>query len=172
MSDRGLPTKLLSKGPLFVKADPGLAHRMIANLFDNELKHVPPACTVTVDLHSEDNEAVLTLMDDGKGFDPAVLAQLFMRRVKSTLSTGHGLGLAFVDAVVPPWRLYPCFEPPRVGNPDSDTPCPRACAPALCLGKRRCPPAGQRLGRLQACRECARTDKENKGLGREFPLPV
>ena len=85
---------------MFVKADPGLAHRMIANLFDNELKHVPPACTVTVDLHSEDNEAVLTLMDDGKGFDPAVLAQLFMRRVKSTLSTGHGLGLAMVrDAV-------------------------------------------------------------------------
>ncbi len=100
MSDRGLRTKLLSKGPLFVKADPGLAHRMIANLFDNELKHVPPACTVTVDLHSEDNEAVLTLMDDGKGFDPAVLAQLFIERVKGTSSTGRGLGLAFVDAVV------------------------------------------------------------------------
>ncbi|HTB98321.1 MAG TPA: ATP-binding protein [Terracidiphilus sp.] len=100
MSEKGLHVKLLSHGPSIVKADPGLAHRMVANLFDNELKHVPSACTVTLSLRNETEEVVLTLMDDGNGFDSAILPQLFVQRTKSKSSTGHGLGLAFVDAVV------------------------------------------------------------------------
>ena len=100
MSDRGLPTKLLSKGPLFVKADPGLAHRMIANLFDNELKHLPASCTVTISLSASEDSALLVVEDDGPGFESGVLSQVFERRVKGQNSIGHGLGLAFVEAVV------------------------------------------------------------------------
>ncbi|MGD0095988.1 MAG: sensor histidine kinase [Terracidiphilus sp.] len=72
---------------------------MIANLFDNELKHVPCACTVNLRLRTEDDAASFILEDDGPGFDPEVLPHLFERRVKGKDSNGHGLGLAFVDAV-------------------------------------------------------------------------
>ena len=100
MSERGLQIQLHSGGPLMIDADAALIHRMIANLFDNELKHLPTHCAVTVDLHSEDGSALLTLEDDGPGFAPEVSPHLFERRVKGKESSGHGLGLAFVDAVV------------------------------------------------------------------------
>jgi signal transduction histidine kinase len=100
MSERGLQIKLRSSGPLRVDADASLIHRMIVNLFDNELKHLPAACTVTVLLKKEGEAASLVLEDDGPGFAPEVSPHLFERRVKGTQSNGHGLGLAFVDAVV------------------------------------------------------------------------
>ena len=99
MSERGLQIALHSAGTLKISADASLIHRMIANLFDNELKHLPAACTVTIKLQTEDNAAVLMLQDDGPGFDPQVLPHLFERRVKGKDSQGHGLGLAFIDAV-------------------------------------------------------------------------
>jgi signal transduction histidine kinase len=72
---------------------------MIANLLDNELKHLPPACSLTIELRGEEDSARLILEDDGPGFDPEVLLHLFERRVKGRDSNGHGLGLAFIDAV-------------------------------------------------------------------------
>jgi signal transduction histidine kinase len=99
MSERGLQIALHSAGTLKISADASLIHRMIANLFDNELKHLPAACTVAIKLQTEDNAAVLMLQDDGPGFDPQVLPHLFERRVKGKDSQGHGLGLAFIDAV-------------------------------------------------------------------------
>ena len=100
MSERGLQVKLSSEGPLTIVGDAGLLHRMIANLFDNELKHLPPRCHVRVRLEGADDKAVLTIADDGMGFDEEILENLFVRRVKGRNSSGHGLGLAFVDAVV------------------------------------------------------------------------
>jgi len=99
MSEKGLKVEMQSSGPLRVLADPALLHRMIANLLDNELKHLPANCTVRIGLLSSDEAASIVFEDDGPGFDPEVLAQLFERRVKGRGSNGHGLGLAFVDAV-------------------------------------------------------------------------
>jgi signal transduction histidine kinase len=73
---------------------------MIANLFDNELKHLPASCTVTISLSSSEDAALLVVEDDGPGFESEVLSQVFERRVKGRNSSGHGLGLAFVEAVV------------------------------------------------------------------------
>lgn len=99
MSEKGLQIRLRSSGPARMVADAGLIHRMIANLFDNELKHVAPSCAVTVQLQSTETAATLIVRDNGKGFDPEVRSHLFERRIKGTGSAGHGLGLAFVDAV-------------------------------------------------------------------------
>ena len=99
MSEKGLQIRLQSGGPLTIEADAALLHRMVANLFDNELKHLPPACSVTIRLSVEDDAASLILDDDGPGFDPEVCLHLFERRVKGRDSNGHGLGLAFIDAV-------------------------------------------------------------------------
>ncbi len=100
MSEKGLQIRLYSDGPLVIESDAALLHRMIANLFDNELKHVPSACTISVRLAAEDDAASLVVEDDGPGFDQDVLPHLFERRVKGKESDGHGLGLAFVDAVM------------------------------------------------------------------------
>jgi signal transduction histidine kinase len=43
---------------------------------------------------------MLSVEDDGPGFSSDVSEHLFERRVKGKDSNGHGLGLAFVDAVV------------------------------------------------------------------------
>ncbi len=100
MSEKGLQIRLHSGGPLTVEADAALLHRMIANLFDNELKHLPAACTINLRLTAVSGGASLAIEDDGPGFEPEVLPHLFERRVKGRESNGHGLGLAFVDAVV------------------------------------------------------------------------
>lgn len=99
MSEKGLRVNMRSRGAVRIFADTALVHRMIANLLDNELKHIPPASTLTIELQSAEDMALLILEDDGPGFDPEVLLHLFERRVKGRDSNGHGLGLAFVDAV-------------------------------------------------------------------------
>jgi hypothetical protein len=82
-----------------VQADAALIHRLVGNLFDNELKHLPSGCTVTIQLESDHELASLKIEDDGPGFAPEVIDHLFESRVKGKESSGHGLGLAFVDAV-------------------------------------------------------------------------
>jgi signal transduction histidine kinase len=99
MAEKGLKIRLRSVGSLKIEADEALIHRMIANLFDNELKHLHAACTVTIRLQMEDEAMTLVFEDDGPGFSPEVMPHLFERRVKGRESNGHGLGLAFIDAV-------------------------------------------------------------------------
>ena len=100
MSERGIKILLRSGGPVKISADAALVHRMVANLFDNELKHLPASCTVTIRLFAEPDAAFLILEDDGPGFDPEISAHMFEHRVKGRASNGRGLGLAFVEAVV------------------------------------------------------------------------
>ena len=63
MSDKGLHIELSSAGPLQVYADAALLHRMMANLFDNEAKHVPPSCTVEISLALAGEAAMLVIED-------------------------------------------------------------------------------------------------------------
>jgi signal transduction histidine kinase len=100
MVERDIHLRLDSCGPVRVAGDEGLIHRMVANLFDNELKHLPSGAGVTVQLQEHESEAVLIVRDNGAGFSPEVRQQLFAGRVRDRSSAGHGLGLAFVDAVV------------------------------------------------------------------------
>jgi signal transduction histidine kinase len=100
MSEKGFEVKLLSQGPVKIFADAALIHRMVANLLDNELKHLPSGSRLTIELRDDKETARLILEDNGPGFDADVLLHIFERRVKGRDSNGHGLGLAFVDAVV------------------------------------------------------------------------
>jgi signal transduction histidine kinase len=100
MAERGIRIRVSRENGVMVNGDEGLIHRMIANLLDNELKHLAPGSNVGVSLKCSGDIVSLTFEDNGKGFDPEVLEHIFVRRVKGKTSTGHGLGLAFVDAVV------------------------------------------------------------------------
>src|SRR5579863_1264849 len=59
MAERGLHVRLMSDGPLEIRADASLIHRMVANLFDNELKHLPAGCAVAIRLFAENGFASL-----------------------------------------------------------------------------------------------------------------
>jgi signal transduction histidine kinase len=100
LSEKGLRVNLRSAGPVTVLADAALLHRVIANLLDNELNHVPASCTVSITLGASENAATLIVEDDGPGFASEIGLQVFKQRVKGRDSKGHGLGLAFVEAVV------------------------------------------------------------------------
>jgi signal transduction histidine kinase len=99
MSEKELRVDMHSSGPVKIFADAALLHRMVANLLDNELKHLQTGCALTIELRGEEDSAQLVLEDNGPGFDSEVLEHLFERRVKGKDSNGHGLGLAFIDAV-------------------------------------------------------------------------
>jgi signal transduction histidine kinase len=99
MSERGLRMQLRSGGAVRVFADAALLHRAVANLLDNELKHLPASCTVVIYVQMEKDKAVLMVEDDGPGFAAEVKGAMFEQRVKGRESSGHGLGLAFVEAV-------------------------------------------------------------------------
>ncbi len=83
-----------------IDADLPLLNRALGNLFDNELTHLPEGCQIEVQLRSRDGSAELAIADNGPGFPPDMAARAFERFVKGEHSPGHGLGLAFVDAVV------------------------------------------------------------------------
>lgn len=99
MSEKGLDVHLEGDGPAPILADASLIHRMVANLLDNELKHLPSGSSLTIAIRRESDAIELVIEDNGPGFEPFVLEHLFERRVRGKDSNGHGLGLAFVDAV-------------------------------------------------------------------------
>jgi signal transduction histidine kinase len=99
MSEKGLQIQLRSEDSIHIAADAALIHRMVANIFDNELKHLPAECKITMVLKEEGESIVLICEDNGPGFSEEVLPHLFERRVRGLESNGHGLGLAFIDAV-------------------------------------------------------------------------
>jgi signal transduction histidine kinase len=99
-TDKGLKALLRSSSALIVSADPALLHRMLANLLDNALKHLPPGTTIYIQLQAQGELGRMEMEDDGPGFPPEVVDRPFEKYVKGKNSTGSGLGLAFAEAVV------------------------------------------------------------------------
>jgi signal transduction histidine kinase len=83
-----------------VDADRGLLDRVLTNLIENELAHLPEGCQITIRLRSLEGSATVIIEDNGPGFPPDISPRAFERFVRGKQSQGHGLGLAFVDAVV------------------------------------------------------------------------
>jgi signal transduction histidine kinase len=85
---------------VIVSGDLSLINRVLGNLLDNEIAHLPPGCHIEILLVARDDAAELVIQDNGPGFPPEITSRAFERFVKGKHSPGHGLGLAFVDAVV------------------------------------------------------------------------
>jgi signal transduction histidine kinase len=82
-----------------VDADWGLLNRVLSNLIENEIAHLPIGCQITIRLRSREGSAELVIEDNGPGFPPEISKRAFERFVRGKHSRGHGLGLAFVDAI-------------------------------------------------------------------------
>ncbi len=85
---------------VLVDADGGLLNRVLSNLIENEIAHLPAGCQITIRLRSQDGSAIVVVEDNGPGFPPDISSRAFERFVRGKQSHGHGLGLAFVDAVI------------------------------------------------------------------------
>lgn len=83
-----------------VEADSSLLNRVLANLLDNEVAHLPPGCRIHICLRAKNGEGELTVEDNGPGFPATLRNRAFEQFVRGKDSTGHGLGLAFVNAAI------------------------------------------------------------------------
>jgi signal transduction histidine kinase/ActR/RegA family two-component response regulator len=91
--------------PVFVEGDGIRLAQMLGNLLSNACKYTHPGGTVRVELAGAAGQAVLTVRDDGIGFEPAAadkLFEVFARAVPSGMTDagGLGLGLAIVRSIV------------------------------------------------------------------------
>ncbi|NGO09281.1 HAMP domain-containing histidine kinase [Streptomyces sp. HC44] len=81
---------------VLVRADPRRIDVILANLITNALRHGRPPVTVTA--RTENNQAVVTVTDQGPGIPDEALPHVFERFYKAdtarTRSEGSGLGLA------------------------------------------------------------------------------
>jgi signal transduction histidine kinase len=84
---------------VFVDADVNYLNRVVANLLDNELTHLGEGDRIWIRLRTKAEDAELLIEDNGSGFPPDLRTRAFERFVKGQHSRGHGLGLAFVQAV-------------------------------------------------------------------------
>jgi signal transduction histidine kinase len=99
-ADRRQHLTLTAPAPVEIVADVSLCTRMLSNLMENELRYAGPDAHISIDVVAHNSRACITVEDDGPGFAPDLLPRVFQRFVKGSGSEGHGLGLAFVSAVV------------------------------------------------------------------------
>lgn len=100
MTERHHEITVQAESPVMIDVDVNLLNRVLTNLLDNEMAHLPPGCRIQICVHSRDNAGELLIEDNGPGFPDDLKKRVFERFVKGRESTGHGLGLAFVDAVI------------------------------------------------------------------------
>lgn len=82
---------------LTVRVDRGRLTQALTNLVGNALEHGRGG--VRLEARTDDDRVDLVVVDDGDGFSPEMLERGAERFVRSSASSGAGLGLAIVDAV-------------------------------------------------------------------------
>ncbi len=100
---------------IVIQGDRRLLQRLLSNLLDNATAHTPVGTNVTVALERTGTSVRLSVTDDGPGVSPELAATLFQRftRADSSRSTsGHGLGLAMVSAIVAAHGGTVAVQPP------------------------------------------------------------
>lgn len=99
---KGGRVEVIGRKPLHVTADRDLLFDAIANLVDNAIKHGPEGGVVIVRLDQIDNEAIVSICDNGPGIPAEEFDQVFKRFYRlerSRCTPGNGLGLSLVAAV-------------------------------------------------------------------------
>jgi len=92
--------------PVIVSADVLRVKQLLLNLLDNAIKYTPLRGRVALRLKTEDNVAVITVADTGRGIPPEDLPHIFERFFRRSAKTadrtaaGFGLGLSIVKWIV------------------------------------------------------------------------
>ncbi len=99
--------------PVVVSADMLRVKQLLLNLLDNAIKYTERGGRITLGLKTEDNVAVITIADTGRGIPPEDLPHVFERFFRRSAKTadsaakGFGLGLSIVKWIVDShgWRI-------------------------------------------------------------------
>ncbi len=95
-------TSLISEN-MIVMGDELYLTRLVQNLIDNAIKYTPQKGSIHVVLCQKTQEIILTVSDSGYGIAEKDLPYIFDRFFRADLSrhsTGYGLGLSIVKAIV------------------------------------------------------------------------
>ena len=83
-----------------VSADPTKIHEVLSNLLTNAVRFSDGKGTITIQSgRTPDNQAIVSIKDQGKGIDPEILPKLFNKFV-TTSPSGTGLGLFIASKLV------------------------------------------------------------------------
>jgi signal transduction histidine kinase len=104
---RGEQQEQLPKEPLIqdngntiiVEADKGRITQVIDNLLSNALKFTDEG-TISVSVESKDEQAVVSVKDNGQGIDHSILPRLFTKFASKSEIGGTGLGLFISKSIV------------------------------------------------------------------------
>ncbi len=93
------------EAPISVLGDENRLRQVLANLLRNARVHTAPGTVVTTSLRARDGDALIEVVDDGPGIDPAMKDRLFDRfargdQARSREAGSTGLGLSIVHAIV------------------------------------------------------------------------
>lgn len=95
----------LPAGPVPVHGDRTRLTQMVGNIVGNAIRYSPVASTVVVRLRVEEDRAILTVADKGKGISAEFMPHLFTLYSQQSRDTdrgsgGLGLGLSLVKSIV------------------------------------------------------------------------
>lgn len=99
-------TYQLPPQPVTIKADQQRIKQLLLNLLDNAIKYTDHGGTITLSLTTENQQAVLSITDTGRGIPaedvPHVFERFFRRSAKTAdrSASGSGLGLSIVKWIV------------------------------------------------------------------------
>lgn len=97
----GISLNCSSLEEVAVKGDYDRLKQVLINLIDNALKYSCKGDDVTVGCGTEDKYAVITVKDNGPGFDPNDIEIIFNKNYQSkNAKAGSGLGLAISKEIV------------------------------------------------------------------------
>ncbi len=89
---------------LFANVDPHRVEQVVTNLVDNALKHGPDSGAIKVVLSTEDDQARISVCDDGDGLDQDVIDRIYSNSLFTTRQSrspsGLGLGLFITRQIV------------------------------------------------------------------------
>jgi len=88
-----------------VQADPRRTAQVLINLLSNASRYGPPDAEIVLQVTSDDQEACVSVIDQGPGIPPEQRVNLFRRFVfphadDAVSQAGAGLGLSVVKAIV------------------------------------------------------------------------
>lgn len=86
-------------GPLLANVDPKLVKQAVLNLMLNALQAMPDGGELILTAAQSDGQAVIDVIDTGKGIPPEALSRIF-EAYYSTRKGGTGLGLAMTQRIV------------------------------------------------------------------------
>ena len=92
--------------PLFVPADPLLIQQVLMNIMENSVAHGVTTSKININVKSTENEAIISVTDNGRGIDKKTLGELFkasegvLKSHSSDETRGLGIGLLLCKTIV------------------------------------------------------------------------